>query len=61
MKSQAPRYGRRACATVAGRSIAEMPALQYYVFHRDRSLIPGAADLKAQLLAAADVWQERSR
>jgi DNA-binding transcriptional LysR family regulator len=46
---------------VAGRPMPELPALQYYVFHRNRSLAAGAEALKATLLASADAWQERNR
>lgn len=46
---------------VVGRPLPELPALQYYIFHRGRSLPKSAMDLKENMLASADAWQERSR
>jgi DNA-binding transcriptional LysR family regulator len=46
---------------VVGRPVPELPALQYYVFHRNRAPSTGAMELKAKLLASSDAWQQRNR
>jgi DNA-binding transcriptional LysR family regulator len=47
--------------SVVARPVPELPALQYYVFHRGRASAAGVMELKAKLLASADAWQERNR
>jgi DNA-binding transcriptional LysR family regulator len=46
---------------VVGRPVPELPALQYYIFHRGRTPAAGVMELEAKLLASANAWQERNR
>ncbi|MEG3789392.1 LysR family transcriptional regulator [Lysobacter sp. CCNWLW3] len=44
-------------AGVAGRPIPELPALQYFLFHRNGGLSKAAANLKQSLAGHADAWK----
>src|SRR5262249_22267485 len=45
---------------LVARSIPELPAIQYYIFHLERALPKPAQDLKRSLLASADAWKART-